>query len=177
MKNSKLFASIFVLAAASATACNQAPVETNPDPAVEECHDADKAGCEIVSDKQRLTSVDVPVADQKSLTGGNTAFALDLYQQVRKKEGNIFYSPFSISEALAMTWAGAKNQTAKDMATALHFDLPAAQLHPAFDYTVLEMALMGRFPHLGAFARCRSGSRTRPPHPRAAWRRRPRLPR
>jgi len=26
------------------------------------------------------------------------------------------------------------------------------ELHPAFDYTVLEMALMGRFPHLGAFA-------------------------
>ena len=67
------------------------------------------------------------------LVDGNTAFAVDLYHQLRDKPGNLFFSPTSISTALAMTYAGARGETAVQMAHTLHFTLPEEQLHPAFN--------------------------------------------
>jgi serpin B len=66
------------------------------------------------------------------VTDGNTAFALDLYQRLRMQDGNLFFSPYSISTALAMTYAGARGDTETQMAQALHFDLGEEALHPAF---------------------------------------------
>ena len=66
------------------------------------------------------------------LVAGNTAFAIDLYQQLRMQEGNLFFSPYSISTALAMTYAGARGDTEAQMAQTLHFDLGQDELHPAF---------------------------------------------
>jgi len=52
----------------------------------------------------------------------NNEFAFDLYSELGKSEsGNIFYSPYSISAALAMTYEGAKDQTAKEMKSVFHF--------------------------------------------------------
>lgn len=67
------------------------------------------------------------------LVDGNTAFAVDLYHRLRDKPGNLFFSPTSISTALAMTYAGARGETAVQMAHTLHFTLPEEQLHPAFN--------------------------------------------
>jgi serpin B len=64
---------------------------------------------------------------------GNSAFALDLYQALRSQPGNLFYSPYSISLALAMTYAGARGETETEMADVLHFTLPQDQLHAAFN--------------------------------------------
>ena len=55
------------------------------------------------------------------IVNGNNAFALDLYAQLKNNEGNLFYSPYSISTALAMTYAGVKGQTAEQMADTLNF--------------------------------------------------------
>lgn len=63
---------------------------------------------------------------------GNTAFACDLYQKLSTDKGNLFLSPYSISTALAMTYAGARGDTATQMAATLHFDQPAEKLHGAF---------------------------------------------
>jgi serine protease inhibitor len=63
---------------------------------------------------------------------GNTIFAVDLYRQLCTREGNLFLSPFSISTALAMTYAGARGNTEREMAEALHFMLPQAELHTVF---------------------------------------------
>ncbi|HSN76873.1 MAG TPA: serpin family protein [Anaerolineae bacterium] len=71
-------------------------------------------------------------ADSKAVVAGNTAFALDLYQQLCRQEGNLFFSPYSISTALAMTYAGARGDTEAQMAQALHFGLGQDALHPAF---------------------------------------------
>lgn len=68
----------------------------------------------------------------QSLVQGNTTFALDMYQKVRDNEGNIFFSPYSISTAFAMTFAGAQCETQKQMAGVFHFSLDPCQLHPSF---------------------------------------------
>lgn len=72
-------------------------------------------------------------ADKATFANDNQAFALSAYAALAKTDGNVFFSPYSISSALAMSYAGAKGQTATEMATALHFSLPQERLHPAFD--------------------------------------------
>ncbi|HDR15411.1 MAG TPA: hypothetical protein ENN79_08045 [Desulfobacteraceae bacterium] len=59
--------------------------------------------------------------DLRYLVSGNTAFAVDLYSKLKGKEENLFFSPYSISSALAMTYAGARGDTATEMAEALRF--------------------------------------------------------
>jgi serpin B len=62
---------------------------------------------------------------------GNNRFALDLYGRLRSGQGNLFFSPGSISTALAMTYAGAAGSTEAEMARTLHFNLPPDRLHDA----------------------------------------------
>ncbi|NQT51969.1 serpin family protein [bacterium] len=73
-----------------------------------------------------------PAADVKGVVAGNNAFALDLYAKLSQEKGNLFFSPYSISTALAMTYAGARGNTETQMATALHFGLGQEPLHAAF---------------------------------------------
>ncbi len=77
--------------------------------------------------------------DLQALAQGNTAFALDLYHVLAAEPGNLFYSPYSISVALAMTYAGARGDTASQMAQTMHFDLPQDRLHPAFNAYSLDL--------------------------------------
>jgi serpin B len=85
------------------------------------------------SQAQRAPDPNVPDADMHELVAGNSVFAFDLYHQVKAEEENLFFSPYSISTALAMTYAGAREETAKQMADTLHFSLLQEQLHPAFN--------------------------------------------
>lgn len=72
-------------------------------------------------------------APDPAIVAGNTAFALDLYAELGAAAGgNLLFSPFSISQALAMTYAGAVGETAAQMAATLGFDLPAPALGEAF---------------------------------------------
>jgi serpin B len=77
--------------------------------------------------------------DTAAVVKGNDAFAVDLYQQLSAKEGNLFFSPYSISNALAMTYAGARGQTAAEMERALHLPLGQDKLHPAFGALVRQI--------------------------------------
>jgi serine protease inhibitor len=70
-------------------------------------------------------------SDQAEAARDNNTFAIELYGQLRNHSGNLFFSPESISTALAMTYAGARGDTAAEMARTLHFTLPPGQLHPA----------------------------------------------
>ena len=70
--------------------------------------------------------------DEKSVADGNLAFAVNLYARLSGQKGNLFLSPHSISTALAMTYAGARGETAAQMRKVLCFRLPDARLHPAF---------------------------------------------
>jgi serpin B len=80
-----------------------------------------------------------PSPQVKAVVDGNTTFALDLYQQLKERPGNLFFSPFSISTALAMTSGGAHGRTEMEMTNVLHLNLPPEQLHAAFK-TLLERA-------------------------------------
>lgn len=55
------------------------------------------------------------------LVRANNKFSVELYRQIKGKEGNLFLSPYSISTALAMTYGGARGNTAREMARVLHF--------------------------------------------------------
>ncbi|MDO8635562.1 MAG: serpin family protein [Dehalococcoidia bacterium] len=98
----------------------------------------------IKSDKPRVLSPAISQTDMASLVDGNSAFALNLYQALKDTDGNLFYSPYSISEALAMTYGGARGDTEKQMAGALHFSLTQNQLHPAFNSLDQELAKRGQ---------------------------------
>ena len=66
---------------------------------------------ELRSDRDRDNSPPASRADLRELVRGNNDFAFDLYRALNDAEGNLFYSPFSISQALAMTFAGARGET------------------------------------------------------------------
>ena len=101
------------------------------------------AGEVLKSDKERITSPDVSTGEQALLVEGNSAFAFELYKALGEEEGNLFYSPYSISLALAMTYAGASGETAQQMADTLHFLLGQDKLHPAFNWLDAELAKRG----------------------------------
>jgi leukocyte elastase inhibitor len=71
-------------------------------------------------------------ADVAKVVAGNNRFAWDLHAHLRDEPGNLFFSPYSVSTALAMTYAGARNATADEMAKTLHLGLDPKRLHPAF---------------------------------------------
>jgi serpin B len=98
------------------------------------------AGSLAISNQAREPGASASAADRQSLAQGNTAFALDLYRALNTEEGNQFFSPFSISLALAMTYAGARGETAQQMAEVLHFNLPPEKLHPAVNALDQELA-------------------------------------
>src|SRR5438105_8488334 len=82
--------------------------------------------------------------DVQSLVEGNNDFGLTLYQQLATKDGNVFFSPYSISNALAMTYAGARGNTAEEMKTTLRFGLASERLHPAFHKLITQLDSDGK---------------------------------
>jgi serpin B len=79
------------------------------------------------------TSADQPDDDLSKLVAGNNAFALDFYRhRSAATNNNVIVSPFSISQAFGMLMGGARDVTARQIAAALHYELPQDKLHPAF---------------------------------------------
>src|ERR1700735_4296795 len=93
--------------------------------------------CMVLLHAQGTETKAMNSADRKVVVAGNNAFAVALYDQLRNQTGNLFFSPESISTALAMAYAGARGDTASQMAKTFHFTLPPEQLNPAMG------ALMG----------------------------------
>jgi serpin B len=102
------------------------------------------AASELKSSQPRVTGVTLPTGDLKALVEGDSAFAFNLYRQVRQDGVNLFYSPHSISLALAMAYAGARGETDRQMATAMHYTLPQARLHAAFNSLDQELKKRGQ---------------------------------
>jgi len=121
---------LLVILSSSLAACS----ETEPKSS------SNKSEVELIkSSELRQTEPTVPQSDLEKLVSGNSRFTFNLYQALRDDDENLFFSPFSISIALAMTYAGAREQTETQMAETLHYYLPQTHLHPAFNY--LDMLL------------------------------------
>jgi len=74
----------------------------------------------------------MPTHISPALAHGTTAFALELYREIAKQEGNLFLSPSSIATALAMAYAGAHGETAAQMERVLHLSGAPEETHAAF---------------------------------------------
>jgi serpin B len=96
------------------------------------------------ADVPRATAPAVAPSDLTNQVGGNNAFAFDLYRALKGEQGNLFYSPYSISLALAMTYGGARGQTEAQMAQTLHYLLSQDRLHPAFNSLDQTLASRGK---------------------------------
>jgi serpin B len=81
--------------------------------------------CGTVAAKEQDTAV---------IVKGNSQFTFDLYTKLKDKPGNLFFSPYSISAALAMTYAGSEGNTRQQMAATLHFttSVPDEDFHRQF---------------------------------------------
>ncbi len=68
---------------------------------------------------------------KQTVTGNNT-FAFELFKIIFKKDSNVFLSPYSISSAMVMTYAGARNETERQMSRVLHYDVNQVNTHQGF---------------------------------------------
>ena len=93
--------------------------------------------------KHRAAAQGATLQELADLARGNAAFAFDLYRALAQGEGNLFYSPHSVSLALATTYAGARGETERQMEDTLRFLLPQDKLHPAFNALDLNLASRG----------------------------------
>jgi serpin B len=98
----------------------------------------------VQSSLPRVTNPQVSELDRTSQTDGDTAFAFDCYRRLAAQQDNVFYSPLSVSLALAMTWAGARTTTEIEMAKALQYRLPQERLHPFFNALDSELNSRGQ---------------------------------
>ena len=89
----------------------------------------DRKGIKTYKGKSIDTGIDAN-ANAAPLLNPNPAFGAQLYQQLRSEDGNVFFSPYSISEAMGMAYAGAGGNTATEIAKALGFDKDTKALGP-----------------------------------------------
>lgn len=84
---------------------------------------------------------DVYASSSRATAEGNRKFATHLYGKLRGQAGNLFFSPFSISTALAMTYGGARGQTAEQMAAVLYLPTEQGKTHSGFGELIKELHL------------------------------------
>ena len=97
---------------------------------------------EARSSKPRQSSPQISPDDVRVFAAGHNAFGLAFYRLLGAEFGNLFFSPYSIAQALTMVSAGARGTTAQQIAQALHSALPQERLHPVAN--ALDLALSSR---------------------------------
>jgi len=89
---------------------------------------------------QKHTPEPISIIDDKEATSAgiisvinaNNRFALNLYSELKKEDGNLFFSPYSISTALAMVYEGAKGKTADEIQAVFRFPIESNVRKPSF---------------------------------------------
>ena len=82
--------------------------------------------------KRRQSLVAATDSEVAELVAANSGFVLDLYRAIANADGNAFFSPLSISLALAMTYAGAAGDTRNQMDQVLGSNGLQERVRPAF---------------------------------------------
>jgi len=81
-------------------------------------------------------NTDTVKQDASAVSGGIFEFAFNLYgkmielPELKQSGGNLFFSPYSISTALAMTYCGARGDTASQMASVLRLPTVKSETIP-----------------------------------------------
>jgi serpin B len=99
---------------------------------------SDRSGAESAGPAEMIFAQEESAA-KKEVVKGNNQFAFDLYAKLKEEKGNLFFSPYSISSALVMTYLGARGETATQMAKTLHFPTDQDKLHPFFGTITKEL--------------------------------------
>ena len=74
---------------------------------------------------QRAVDINADGRNTTAAVAGINAFAVDLYKSLAADQsGNMVVSPYSVTFALGMIYAGARGQTAAEMAAVLHANVP-----------------------------------------------------
>lgn len=84
-------------------------------------------GCQFKEAKSKLDRITDPqmtVNETDLFVDNNSAFAFDLYHELKDSDDNLLFSPYSLSTVMAMTYAGARGETEKEIAEVFHFELP-----------------------------------------------------
>lgn len=88
---------------------------------------------EVRSSHARVTASPDP-ADLAAVIRADATFALDLHRAAATAGSNVVMSPYSVSTALAMTWAGARGATETRMRGAMRLpSLEASRVHASFN--------------------------------------------
>ncbi len=87
----------------------------------------------------RSRSPAVAEADYQSFISGTNDFGLDVFAALTRNDANFVFSPVSVAVALAMTYAGARNDTAAQMSAVLHNELPDETFHAANNRLSLDL--------------------------------------
>ena len=93
----------------------------------------------VKSSLARETSPEVDPSQLLTLSEEMTNFSLTFFKEINQNEGNIVFSPFSISLALSMALAGAETSTETAMLEALQFSYPEEEIHPSLNALLLEI--------------------------------------
>jgi len=94
----------------------------------------------VASDLPRNANPQPEPQEIEDVVTGNGEFAFDLLGELSAGGENVFFSPYSVSSALAMTYAGARGSTESQMADVLHFDPMGQAVHPVFNWLDLQLA-------------------------------------
>ncbi|MCW8133457.1 MAG: serpin family protein [Planctomycetota bacterium] len=78
-------------------------------------------------------------AQIKQVVASGNRFGGLLYGTLATKQGNLFFSPLSIHAALSQAWAGARGETATELADALALPLQREAFHPAYGALLNEL--------------------------------------
>ena len=132
----KLIVGIVLLSLILMPSCS--PMETpTTEPTDESADMTPVEGGYVKSDLAMETVPQANVDQINALAQGNAQFASDFYALITENDGNLIFSPFSISLALSMAMAGAEASTEEVMMNALRMTLPEEEVYPAFNALLL----------------------------------------
>ena len=132
----KLIVGIVLLSLILMPSCS--PMETPTTEPTDESADMTPVEGGYVKSDLAMENVPQANADQiNALAQGNAQFASDFYALITENDGNLIFSPFSISLALSMAMAGAEASTEEVMMNALRMTLPEEEVYPAFNALLL----------------------------------------
>lgn len=135
---------VFVAACAGAPPASPKPPVAKPEPGKGSPGQvASIDGANLLVRGTRNTAPRTADAGLAAISEANAAFALDLYRELAtQSDGNLVVGPHSVWTALSMVFAGARGETAAEMADVLHFDRPQDEITPLLN--ALDLALASR---------------------------------